>query len=200
MEADPEPEAAAASPVPVAPGSGGGPFSADSVLQAAAAAVPQAAQPVAPAGGPFTADSITAALGMATGAAMTPLERMRSDPMMMNLIAMARQNPNLVQSLLMELSTSNPALLKLIQENQADFMSLLNGTAPPPPAQPTLGAPPAVPAGGAPPGAVQIRLTPSEAEAVGRLESMGFDRNAALQAFVACDKDENAAANLLFDS
>ena len=56
-------------------------------------------------------------------------------------------------------------------------------------------------AGGAPPpGAVRIQVTPEERAAIERLEAMGFDHDAVLQAFLACDKDENAAANLLFDS
>ena len=41
-------------------------------------------------------------------------------------------------------------------------------------------------------------LTPQEQESVRRLQELGFDLPTALQAFLACDKDENAAANLLF--
>ena len=46
---------------------------------------------------------------------------------------------------------------------------------------------------------VQIELTPEENEAVNRLMALGFPRGAALQAFLACDKDENLAANFLCD-
>jgi UV excision repair protein RAD23 len=45
-----------------------------------------------------------------------------------------------------------------------------------------------------------LRLTPEEMEAVDRLTAMGFDRTEAAQAFLACDKNEALAANLLMDS
>ena len=53
--------------------------------------------------------------------------------------------------------------------------------------------------GGAPPGAQVVRLTREEMEAVDRLADMGFDRTEAAQAYLACDKNEALAANLLMD-
>lgn len=65
-------------------------------------------------------------------------------------------------------------------------------------------------AGGGPPGAGGddaggqggqqiLRLTEDEMAAVDRLTEMGFDRSEAAQAFLACDKNEAMAANLLMD-
>merc|ERR1712204_17774 len=55
--------------------------------------------------------------------------------------------------------------------------------------------------GGAHPAAPQLlRLTEEEMAAVDRLTEMGFDRTEAAQAFLACDKNEALAANLLMDS
>lgn len=51
----------------------------------------------------------------------------------------------------------------------------------------------------APPGAQVVRLTAEEMESVNRLTEMGFDRNEAAQAYLACDKNEALAANLLMD-
>jgi UV excision repair protein RAD23 len=45
-----------------------------------------------------------------------------------------------------------------------------------------------------------LRLTEEEMAAVERLTEMGFDRAEAAQAFLACDKNEALAANLLMDS
>ena len=52
------------------------------------------------------------------------------------------------------------------------------------------------PAGG---GAQVLRLTAEEMAAVDRLAEMGFDRTEAAQAFIACDKNEALAANLLLE-
>merc|ERR1711957_1147737 len=54
--------------------------------------------------------------------------------------------------------------------------------------------------GGAPPGAQVVRLTEAEREAVERLTALGFSQQAALQAYMACDKQEELAANFLFDN
>ena len=113
----------------------------------------------------------------------------------------ARQNPSLVQPLLEELSRSNPPLLQLVQQNQSDFMSLLNGTTPlETPAQPPPSAQPTPAAGGQPPpGQVQIQVTAEEKEAIERLQALGFPREQVLQAFLACEKNETLAANMLVD-
>ena len=55
------------------------------------------------------------------------------------------------------------------------------------------------PRGGVPPGAQVLRLSEEEMAAVDRLADMGFDRTDAAQAYIACDKNEALAANLLMD-
>ena len=48
-------------------------------------------------------------------------------------------------------------------------------------------------------GAQVLRLSEEEMAAVDRLTEMGFDRSEAAQAYLACDKNEALAANLLMD-
>ena len=49
-----------------------------------------------------------------------------------------------------------------------------------------------------PPGTIQV--SPEEMEAIKRLESLGFPKNRAAEAYFACDKNEELAANFLFDA
>jgi UV excision repair protein RAD23 len=45
-----------------------------------------------------------------------------------------------------------------------------------------------------------VRLTQEEADAVERLIAMGFPRQRAIEAYLACDKNEEMAANFLIEN
>lgn len=49
----------------------------------------------------------------------------------------------------------------------------------------------------APGGGVPVQMTPEDEAAIGRLAEMGFDKNMAAQAYFACEKNEELAANFL---
>ncbi|CAN6224397.1 unnamed protein product [Urochloa humidicola] len=121
------------------------------------------------------------------------LDVLRNNAQFQTLLSLVQANPQILQPLLQELGKQNPQIMQLIQENQAEFMRLIN--------EPLEGdedndmnmldqiadA------------AETIAVTPEENEAILRLEGMGFDRALVLEVFFACNKNEQLAANYLLD-
>jgi len=158
----------------------------------------QASQPVAPAvpsgGGPNAnpLDLFPQGLpSMGSNAGAGNLDFLRNSPQFRALQAMVQANPQILQPMLQELGKQNPQIMRLIQEHQADFLRLIN--------EPVEGAEDDLlgQLEGAMPQTVQV--TPEEAEAIERLEAMGFDRALVLEVFFACNKNEELAANYLLD-
>ena len=130
-----------------------------------------------------------------------PLE-LRRNASLMKIVC--RDQPEKIINILNTIKEKSPALLDKIKEHQEEFQNLLVS----PITQEDidtfrlleqdmrgLGGP-----GGRRPGQVQIRLTPEEAEAVKRLKDLGdFSQSEVLQAYLACDKNEELAANYLFE-
>ncbi|KIO28437.1 hypothetical protein M407DRAFT_14718 [Tulasnella calospora MUT 4182] len=123
------------------------------------------------------------------------LAALQNNPMMDQIRQMVQQNPALIQPLLQNLVQTNPELAGALAANPDLLMQLLG-------------------AGGAggegmegddddgpiPPGAQVINVTPEERDAIDRLVQLGFPREAAIQAYFACDKNEELAANYLFEN
>ncbi|KAL5254882.1 hypothetical protein ACHWQZ_G014356 [Mnemiopsis leidyi] len=161
-------------------------------------AVPQAAPPsgdaAAPAPTPPTeatggtqpaAESNSPAAGVGAG----NLDFLRNQPQFQVLRRMIEQNPQMLQNVLQELGQANPQLLQAIQANPQQFINLLQEA-------PGGGDAPANPQAAPPPGTVQI--TPAEKEAIDRIKALGFPEHLVVQAYFACDKNENLAAEFLF--
>uniref|UniRef100_A0A7N0ULT4 Ubiquitin receptor RAD23 n=1 Tax=Kalanchoe fedtschenkoi TaxID=63787 RepID=A0A7N0ULT4_KALFE len=180
------PEQADIPPVARAPASG----------QPASAEQPAPAQVPAPSSGPNAnpLDLFPQGLpnmgGNAAGGAGN-LDFLRNSQQFQALRTMVQANPQILQPMLQELGKQNPALMRMIQEHQADFLRLIN--------EPVEGAEGDMLEQLAPAMQQTIQVTPEENEAIERLQAMGFDRAIVLQVFFACNKNEELAANYLLD-
>jgi len=134
-----------------------------------------------------------ALMGQQGGGAGGHFEWLRQHPQFNQIKAMVQRNPQLLGPLLQQLGQLNPQILQMIGQHQAEFMALLNE-----PIQGGAGGAPGGP-GGAPPGSNYIQVTQEEKEAIDRLQALGFERHVVIEAFFACDKDEQVTANYLFD-
>lgn len=119
-----------------------------------------------------------------------PLAFLRSQPHFQRMRQAVQDNPGLLPPLLQQIGQSNPGLLQMISQNQEQFLQMLNEPDP---------APEQEGAGGvnAPPGPGYISVTPEEKQAIDRLKALGFPEAMCIQAYFACDKNENLAANFL---
>lgn len=93
-----------------------------------------------------------------------------------------------------ELGKQNPELLAMINSNQQDFLRLIME---PQGGEEGMGMEEAMAGGG---GGVVVELTPEDEAAIGRLVGLGFDRESCIEAYFACDKNEEMAANVLAEN
>ncbi|XP_059922613.1 RAD23 homolog A, nucleotide excision repair protein b isoform X2 [Gadus macrocephalus] len=127
--------------------------------------------------------------GTVTG---NPLEFLRSQPQFQQMRQIIQQNPSLLPALLQQLGRDNPRLLQQITQHQERFVQMLN--------EPRSGGDTPGGEGAAGQGSPQtnyIQVTPQEKEAIERLKALGFPEGLVIQAYFACEKNENLAANFL---
>jgi len=98
---------------------------------------------------------------------------------------MVQQNPQMLQPILQSLGQANPGLLQLITQNQEEFTRLLFE--------------PVDPSQIAVPRQQTVQLNEEEKAALNRLMDLGFDQQAALEAYLTCEKNEELAANYLLE-
>lgn len=117
-----------------------------------------------------------------------PLGFLRSQPQFQQMRTVVQQNPELLNTVLQQIGQSNPALLQLISQHQEEFVRMLN--------EPVSSA-----GGGAEATqnttTTQVPVTPQDKEAIERLKALGFPEHLVIQAYFACEKNENLAANFL---
>ncbi|KAK2741654.1 nucleotide excision repair protein rad23 [Colletotrichum kahawae] len=136
------------------------------------------------AGGNQQAAAAAAAAAAAQGG-FGNLDFLRNNAQFQQLRQVVQQQPQMLEPILQQLGAGNPQLAQLIANNPGQFLQLLGEE-----------VDDDVPL---PPGAQAIAVTEEERDAIERLCRLGFDRDAAIQAYFACDKNEELAANFLFD-
>ncbi|XP_023194107.1 UV excision repair protein RAD23 homolog B-like [Xiphophorus maculatus] len=162
-------------------------------------ATPSSGAPAAPSGSVNTPANTGSSPSATAGT--NPLDFLRNQPQFQVMRQLIQQNPVLLPTLLQEIGRENPDLLQEISDHQEQFIQMLNEPIPDP--APTGG-------GGGPGGAggvggstsgggqmSYIQVTPQEKEAIERLKALGFPEGLVIQAYFACDKNENLAANFL---
>lgn len=132
-----------------------------------------------------------------------PLEFLRSQPQFQQMRHVIRENTALLPAFLQQIRESNPRLFELITQNQARFVQMLNepgeGEGQAQGGGNAGGNAPAGQAGGQPggPDSGYIQVTPDEKQAIERLKALGFPEGMCIQAYFACEKNEDLAANFL---
>ncbi|KAL8502129.1 hypothetical protein ACS0TY_021300 [Phlomoides rotata] len=117
---------------------------------------------------------------------------LRNNQQFQALRSLVQANPEILQPMLQELGKQNPSLLRLIQEHNQEFLQLIN--------EPVDGSEGDIfdQAEQEMPHAVSV--TPEEQEAIDRMEAMGFDRALVIEAFLACERNEELAVNYLLEN
>ncbi|XP_033857570.3 UV excision repair protein RAD23 homolog B [Acipenser ruthenus] len=155
---------------------------------------PKETSPPAPASNPTPQPAERPApAGSGDVSSSNPLQFLRNQPQFQQMRQIIQQNPALLPALLQQLGRDNPQLLQQITQHQERFVQMLNE-----PFGESAGEGEGEEAEGQ--GSSQtnyIQVTPQEKEAIERLKALGFPEGLVIQAYFACEKNENLAANFL---
>ncbi|KAK6353544.1 hypothetical protein TWF696_005507 [Orbilia brochopaga] len=138
---------------------------------------------------------VAAALGGGAGA---NLDFLRNNPQFQQLRQVVQEHPQMLEPILQQVGQGNPQLAHLISQNPGAFLQLLSeGVEGDGDLAEMLGAAGGAGAGGG--ATMSIPVTEEERDAIERLCQLGFERDLVIQAYFACDKNEEMAANFLFE-
>jgi len=125
-----------------------------------------------------------------TGQQGQGLDFLRNNAQFQQLRQFVQESPQMLEPILQQVGQGNPGLAQLISSNPDAFLQLLSEGAD----------------GGDGgeeddnPFEAGISVTQAEADAIDRLAALGFSRQAAIRAFIVCERNEELAANYLFDN
>jgi len=161
----------------------------------ASGAVAPAATPTTPAAAAPTAPAAAAAAAAGMGAGV--LERIRNEPQFQQIRQIIRTNPQLLQQFIQQMSRENPDLFQAITGNQEEFIRMINEPDDMSTEQSNTGGPTV---SRDQEGRVTLQITENERQAIDRLKQLGFPEELVIQAYFACDKNEELAANFLLSN
>jgi len=136
--------------------------------------------------------------GTAASDPADPLAFLRNQDEFQQMKRLLQQNPSMLNALLQHIGQSNPELLQVISQNQEAFIRMIN--------EPEGGSAGSGGVGGGRPAggggenlgeSGVIQVSPQDKEAIERLKALGFPEHLVVQAYFACEKNENLAANFL---
>jgi len=127
------------------------------------------------------------------------LEFLRQLPQFEQLRELIRQNPAMLPQIIQQIAAANPELMEAIRNNQEEFVAIMNSA---PGAEEGggavgQGAPVNPNAGNIGGGPIQIQITEADRNAIDRLKGMGFPEQLVIEAYFACDKNEELAVNYI---
>ncbi|KAJ6010460.1 UV excision repair protein (RadW) [Penicillium sp. IBT 35674x] len=123
----------------------------------------------------------------AGGDALASLDFLRSNPHFQQLRQLVQQQPHMLEPILQQVAAGNPQIAQIIGQNSEQFLQLLSEDFD------------EDDEANLPPGTQAVSVTPEERDAIERLCRLGFPRDSVIQAYFACDKNEELAANFLFE-
>lgn len=137
--------------------------------------------------------------GQAAGSSQHALESLRNQPQFAQLRALLQHNPAMLPSVMQGMQQSNPELLQLISQNQEAFINLLNAPAEEAGAGGGGGGGEGEAGGALGPEPMTIQVTAEEKAVIDKIKAMGFPEHMVVQAFFACEKNEEKTVNFLLE-
>ncbi|KAL3849505.1 hypothetical protein ACJIZ3_011387 [Penstemon smallii] len=128
----------------------------------------------------------------AAGGGIGSLDFLKKNGQFQALRTMVQSNPQILQPMLQELRKQNPSLLRHIQENHQEFLRLIN--------EPVDSSEEDTSDEAEEDMSHDVNVTPAEQKAIERMEAMGFARAFVIEAFFACDRNEELAVNYLLEN
>ncbi|XP_058063211.1 UV excision repair protein RAD23 homolog A-like [Anopheles bellator] len=129
--------------------------------------------------------------GADAGTGGNPLAFLRDNPVFADMKRLLREDRTLLPLLMQKIQSSNPDLMRIITNNQEEFLELINESSDARPENRGSQELEGIAA------AMVNSLTPSDMDAIDRLKALGYPEHLVIQAYIACERDEYKAAEFL---